>query len=263
MFDFQCPYHAQDKTPTSSRAFGRQIYLLEQFGQYYWLKLQLPHGHLQFQQGFARELACYQQWHDLQPDFLLPNQYYTELDFLELPPATQGLLLPHVPKAYAELSQLSFIDVITRIGLALDQLDELHALGYVHGDIKAAHFRFMAGQMFLIDFEQTQPMHVLNTTLNATPRYMAPELFHTQRKTIQTDLYAFGIVLYEWLTQTRLSSKSYLDWAIFHCQMAEFDLPEAWSALQPCLSGLLARDFQHRFMSAKQASLCLKTIKLY
>ncbi|MHA3056954.1 protein kinase domain-containing protein [Acinetobacter sp. ANC 4641] len=263
MFDFESLYSVCNKTPRQSQIFGRHIYLLEQAGQHYWLKLQLPHGHTQFQQGFASEVECYGQWQNLQPSFLLPYQYYAELNLPELPQHAQGLLLPHVPEAFSALSQLTHIDIIKRIRMALERLDELHTLGYVHGDIKAAHFRYAAQQMFLIDFEQAQPIHGSNAVLNATPRYMAPELFHAQAKTIQTDLYALGVVLYEWLTQTRLSSKSYLDWAVFHCQSAEFNLPEPWSVLQPCLEGLLARDFKHRFVSAKQASLCLETIKLY
>jgi serine/threonine protein kinase len=35
---------------------------------------------------------------------------------------------------------------------------------------------------------------------------MAPELFHGT-KNVQSDLYAFGIVLYEWLSQIRLQAK--------------------------------------------------------
>lgn len=263
MFEFERPYLLQDKTPKQSQLFGRHIYLLEQAGQHYWLKLQLPYGHTQFQQGFACEVACYDQWQNLQPSFLLPYQYVPELNLPEFPQTAQGLLLPHAPEAFSTLSQLTHIDVIKRIRMVLEQLDELHMLGYVHGDIKAAHFRYATQQIFLIDFEQTRPLHGVGSILNATPRYMAPELFHAQPKTIQTDLYALGVVLYEWLTQTRLSSKSYLDWAVFHCQSAEFNLPEPWSVLQPCLEGLLARDFKHRFESAKQATRCLETIKLY
>lgn len=47
---------------------------------------------------------------------------------------------------------------------------------------------------------------------------MAPELFHGANKTVQSDLYALGIVLYEWLTQTRLQANSYHEWAVLHCQ---------------------------------------------
>ncbi|WP_111891789.1 protein kinase domain-containing protein [Acinetobacter sp. MB5] len=263
MIQFECPYQFQDKTPAQSRAFGRSIYLLEQAGQYYWLKLQCADGNAQFQQGFLSEIDFYRQLQNVQPTFLLSSQYYPELNVPELTQSAQALVLPHVPKLFISPNQLSFSQVIQRIDRALKQLDVLHTLGYVHGDIKASHFRYADDQVFLIDFEQTQPIHFSSSVLNATPRYMAPELFHAQKKTIQTDLYAFGIVLFEWLTQTRLSSKSYLDWAIFHCQTSVLDLPEHWKALQTCLNGLLARDYQHRFMSAKQASLCLKTINMY
>ena len=61
MFEFERPYLLQDKTPRQSQVFGRHIYLLEQAGQHYWLKLQLPYGDTQFQQGFSCEsfsLSC-------------------------------------------------------------------------------------------------------------------------------------------------------------------------------------------------------------
>lgn len=263
MFQPEHAYLIQEKTPEQSRVFGRQIYLIEQAQQYYWLKLQQPQGHVQFQQGFQREVECYQQWRAFQPSFLLESQYFFELQLPELLQPAQALLLPHAPRLFIDLSILSYSDVIQRIADALEQLAALHDLGYVHGDIKAAHFRYVDRQVFLLDFEQVQPIGLHMPILNATPRYMAPELFHAQAKTIQSDLYALGIVLYEWLTQTRLSSKSYQDWALFHCQTATFDLPIQWQALQPCLDGLLACDFRARFLSAKQASLCLKTIKLY
>ena len=128
--------------------------------------------------------------------------------------------------------------------------------------MKAEHFRKFQQKPYLIDFEKTRPISSCDTVMDATPRYMAPELFHHQAKTCQTDLYAFGIILFEWLTQTRLRSKSYLDWAIFHCQTSVFNLPEPWNALQTCLNGLLARDNRYRFESANQASNCLQTINM-
>lgn len=68
---------------------------------------------------------------------------------------------------------------------------------------------------------------------------MAPELFHGANKTVQSDLYALGIVLYEWLTQTRLQANSYHEWAVLHCQKLNVVLPSSFQVFLPLLSGLL------------------------
>ena len=57
---------------------------------------------------------------------------------------------------------------------------------------------------------------------------MAPELFHGTRKNIQSDLYAFGVVLYEWLSQIRLQANTYHDWAVLHCQNLNIQLPDSF-----------------------------------
>lgn len=84
--------------------------------------------------------------------------------------------------------------------------------------LKKEHFRKFKQEFYLIDFEKTRLISSPDPITDATPRYMAPELFHGANKTVQSDLYALGIVLYEWLTQTRLQANSYHEWAVLHCQ---------------------------------------------
>ncbi|KCX88391.1 tyrosine kinase family protein [Acinetobacter sp. 72431] len=98
--------------------------------------------------------------------------------------------------------------------------------------------------------------------MDATPRYMAPELFRGGYKSIQSDLYAFGIVLYEWLTQTRLEASSYRDWAVLHCQNLTIQLPTQFLIFLPLLVGLLQKQQQNRFSNADEAINCLKQIQI-
>lgn len=255
-------YSLQDKTSATSRQFGRYIYQVEQASQYYWLKLQLQQGHPTFKQGFQREIDYYQIWSLQHAKFLLPYQHDSKFHISEFDQTGSVLILPDTEIFWQSPRYLSFQHVVKLIQQALATLAALHDLNMIHGDLKAEHFRKWQGRVYLIDFEQSQSQQAPHLELNATPRYMAPELFHHQAKTCQTDLYAFGIILFEWLTQTRLRSKSYLDWAIFHCQTSVFNLPEPWNALQTCLNGLLARDNRYRFESANQASNCLQTINM-
>ena len=91
---------------------------------------------------------------------------------------------------------------------------------------------------------------------------MAPELFHGANKTVQSDLYALGIVLYEWLTQTRLQANSYHEWAVLHCQKLNVELPSLFQVFLPLLSGLLQKQQQNRFSNVHEAINCLKMLNL-
>ena len=95
--------------------------------------------------------------------------------------------------------------------------------------------------------------------MQATPRYMAPELFHGQDKSIQSDLYALGIILLEWLSGLRLQANDYMGWALLHCQQLKPELPDDFLALQPFIKRLLMKQKQQRFMHAQQAKYCLMT----
>ena len=57
---------------------------------------------------------------------------------------------------------------------------------------------------------------------------MAPELFHGEIKTVRTDLYALGVILYEWLSGKRLIARNYQDWAVLHCQTLKIRLPDVF-----------------------------------
>ena len=92
--------------------------------------------------------------------------------------------------------------------------------------------------------------------MTATPRYMAPELFHGEAKTLASDLYALGIIVYEWLTQRRLQAKSYQDWAYLHCQQLKIELPAAYLGFQDLLEAMLNKQKSQREVSF----LALKTL---
>ena len=113
-----------------------------------------------------------------------------------------------------------------------------------------------------IDFEQSCKLEHSIQNLTATPRYMAPELFHGKPKTVQTDLYAFGIILYEWLSQTRVCAKNYHDWAVLHCQKLQIQLPNELQCFLPLLNGLLHKHKEQRLNSVVEAKHCLNVIDL-
>ena len=71
---------------------------------------------------------------------------------------------------------------------ALEPLISLQELGYLH--LKREHFVIYQKWVCLIDFEQVQPINSLNQAMNATPRYMAPELFQGRQVATERSLCA-------------------------------------------------------------------------
>ncbi|NLT29407.1 MAG: serine/threonine protein kinase [Propionibacterium sp.] len=96
-----------------------------------------------------------------------------------------------------------------RLGAQLARgLEALHTARIMHRDVKPENTLLdLSGpqpRVKLTDFgvarlAEDGPGGTQHTALAGTPRYMAPELLHGQLPTPQTDLYSFGIVLYEML----------------------------------------------------------------
>lgn len=234
MFDCKHPYICDDITPQVSYEGGRRICLIRQDHQDFYAKYQCTH-HNVLGQGWLKEKYIYHHYTDV-----LPHQWSIVNGY-------EALVLP---KGDLIFDSSKIVDEF--VLKALYALDNLHQKGWVHGDIKKQHFVIYQNRVYLIDFEHTQRIGHQNLQTHATPRYMAPELFHAYSKTPQTDLYALGIVLYEWLTQTRLKSRSYYDWAIFHCQTPLY--------LNSFVEKLLNKDRNNRFKSAQEAILAFKSL---
>lgn len=239
MFNVQTPFNIVKK---SANIYGREIYILEQNQQIFYLKTQKPH-HLIFMQGFQNEIQVYTSLKNTH--IVLPSQVIDLTCMPQLNLSGQGVLLPQAQPIVIAESHIKEI---------LQVMAHLHHLGWVHGDLKPQHFVMYQNQIKLIDFEQTYLSNQTLTQTHATPRYMAPELFHAEKKTIQTDLYALGIIFYEALTKTRLKAKTYYNWAVLHCQ-TPLQLPTTYKNV---LDGLLKKQKSERFLTALDALHALK-----
>ena len=250
-------------TPKQRLAWGRRLYRFEVAGQGYWLKFQLASHHPVLMNGFQTELHFYQQMlAQPRPPTFLPEVQILERFELGSVQVNAALILKDVPALLTtDPLQFSRDHVIHIVFKMLQAVDELHHMGWLHADLKPAHFLLEGGRCQLIDFEQSQQIAktALQQGLTATPRYMAPELFQGEPKTIQTDLYALGIILLEWLSQKRLQASCYQDWAYLHCQHLRVDLPVDFQCLKPLVQGLLAKQKKQRLISAVAAKHCLMT----
>ena len=87
-----------------------------------------------------------------------------------------------------------------------------HAQGIVHRDLKPANIMLTKSGVKLLDFGLSRSFEDAHVTAEwermGTPAYMAPEQFKGQTADARTDIYAFGLVLYEMATGGRPSSKT-------------------------------------------------------
>jgi TolB-like protein len=121
-------------------------------------------------------------------------------------------------------------------------LGAVHAAGLVHGDVKAQNvIRESGGRFVLMDFGAGQFVDDQRSTsarATGTPLYLAPEVLQGGCVTIQSDIYALGVLLYLLATGTYpVKASSTEDLAAAHMRGerrnlrdARPDLPDAFVA---------------------------------
>ena len=90
-----------------------------------------------------------------------------------------------------------------------------HARGIVHRDLKPANIMLTKSGVKLLDFGLSRSFEDVHATAEwermGTPAYMAPEQFDARPPDARTDIYSFGLVLYEMATASRPSSAGTAD----------------------------------------------------
>lgn len=125
------------------------------------------------------------------------------------------LVMEHVPgrslgalvRSHGPLELASIMEIAEHV---LAALGAAHVEGVVHGDVKCDNVlievtRTGATHARLIDFGSAcldgQRWFRDNATLvSGTPEYLAPEVIHGAAPSVATDIYAFGVMLYQLLT---------------------------------------------------------------
>ncbi|MGE8550514.1 MAG: protein kinase, partial [Acinetobacter calcoaceticus] len=170
-------------TKPASAALGRYLWTFSIDNKDYWLKYHLPETDVQSEQDFIHEQLFYEEINHKRPTWLLPHNLI-EVDAIPQINHSLGkvLILPDTDLWFGSLPHET--DVYHTIWFALDKLAELHKFDWIHGDIKTEHFRKFEQNPYLIDFEKARLISSSDSRMDATPRYMAPELFRGVSKGI-------------------------------------------------------------------------------
>ncbi len=159
----------------------------------------------------------------------------------------------------------------------LAALDYAHAQGFIHRDVKPSNILCEGDRLYLADFGIAKAIQeaaggtgatILGGTLTGaaligTPTYMAPEQVLGLAVDRRTDLYAFGVVLYEVLTgRVPYTGDSPQQVAFRHVESSlppprELN-PNLSLAVEAVLLKALAREQPDRFSSAGEFATALK-----
>jgi len=160
----------------------------------------------------------------------------------------------------------------------------LHQTGLLHNDIKPSNILLegsgdewaidtmstgLTPRLLLTDFALSQRMTMVNSQPNTagTPAYLAPERWQGQRATMQSDIYAFGVMMVEILTGKRPfqisanSNEKLKTWVIQHCQQPIPTLPSEYSHYQYMVEKVLAKRVERRYQSMDKVLIDLKLLE--
>lgn len=216
------------------------------------------------------------------------NSEQWQLDFFAMPYFHHGSV-----KDFLKANLLNQRQKYQLVKAMAHTIESLHLSGWIHGDIKPSNFLLdlqspFAGRCldsddtveqwkgfggavvtYLSDMAYSEPIKPNDwhnqyevscpqKQTRGTPAYLAPECWQGQPISIQSDIYAFGVTLYESLTGQKPYQVNSFDthklkvWATLHCQIEVPLLPEQWRFLQPIVDRLLAKTTENRYQAMVQ-----------
>lgn len=204
-----------------------------------------------------------------------------QLNLLAMPYYENGSLAQQLSnKNYPLLSNERKQKVIKQVA---HLIANLHKAGWLHNDIKPSNVLLdgsfdnalpnsvdnsnITSNLLLTDFALAGNFHKLNSATPAgTPAYLAPERWEGLGATVQSDIYAFGIMLYEVLTGERPFKvdnqicEPLKEWAVQHCQQPIPTLPLEYQSYQGIINKALAKRVERRYKSIEEVLKDLESV---
>jgi serine/threonine protein kinase/Tfp pilus assembly protein PilF len=161
------------------------------------------------------------------------------------------------------------VQEVIEYGLAISTaLEAAHQAGVTHRDLKPENVMLTPGGPKVLDFglahldERDSPQRTtLESALAGTVAYLAPEQIEGAPGTPQSDIFAFGILLYEAATGQALFQRAN---PIATARAIVHDAPDyrpVPTALRPLLRRCLAKNSRRRYQSAAYVRADLEKIK--
>lgn len=145
----------------------------------------------------------------------------------------------------------------------------IHAAALLHRDLKTSNILLRDdGTPVLLDYGiETQLMldtgFISDNEIYCTPYYVSPERITGEPATVQSDLYALGVLLFELLTGKKPYDQGSLSSLLkMHLFAPLPELPDALRPLQPLLHALLAKLPEDRPASAAEVLAQLDAVSL-
>ena len=173
----------------------------------------------------------------------------------------QGALVMELVEGETLKGPLPLATAIACARQIADALEAAHERGIIHRDLKPANIKITPeGKVKLLDFGLAKAMeqgpiaensptltaHTVSGMVMGTPGYMSPEQARGTRVDHRTDIWAFGVVLYEIATGKRLFSGATATDILAAVLTSELPLGAAPPRLVPLLRRCLERDVRKR-----------------
>ena len=162
--------------------------------------------------------------------------YYIAMEYIE-----GGTLKDRLDeRGHAPLDSQAISQVVQGVGGALEYA---HRQGIVHRDIKPANIMFtkdnrvVLADLGLAKFFEAADLTQM-TALIGTPFYMSPEQARSQAVDARSDIYSFGVVIYEMLTG-RVPFEAETPWMAIHQHI--YETPPPIRQLNPVVSEAVAQ----------------------
>lgn len=201
--------------------------------------------------------------HRLVPPLLSQHDLPLVLDNQTL--TLHAIVMPYYPKGSLAqyLNQpISHTQKRNAFMQAAQLIADMHQCGWLHNDIKPSNVLRHEQQLLLTDFalaskinDKTLSDMTCSKAIAGTPAYLAPERWHGAGATVQSDVYAFGVMMVEILIGARPFSinKNSQDkaqaWAVQHCQTPIPVLSAQYAAYQFIIDKALAKRVEERYQS--------------